>query len=96
MNRIIVYILYSKTTDSFYVGQTEDLNRRLYWHNSGEFKASSTKIAHDWEVFWYLECVTRTQALKIERHIKNMRSRKYYHSLKEYAEISERLLQQYM
>ncbi|HDP66927.1 MAG TPA: GIY-YIG nuclease family protein, partial [Candidatus Marinimicrobia bacterium] len=31
-----VYILYSPSKDRYYVGQTNDLNRRLVEHNSGQ------------------------------------------------------------
>ncbi|MFW6249215.1 MAG: GIY-YIG nuclease family protein [Bacteroidota bacterium] len=30
----IVYILYSKSKDKYYIGQTNDLERRFHEHNS--------------------------------------------------------------
>lgn len=30
-----VYILYSRSADRYYVGQTENFERRLQFHNSG-------------------------------------------------------------
>ncbi|WP_373398424.1 GIY-YIG nuclease family protein [Algoriphagus halophilus] len=33
-----VYILYSDSKDRYYIGQTENLEERLFQHNSGYFK----------------------------------------------------------
>ena len=30
-----VYIIYSKSKDSYYIGQTDNLEKRLFIHNSG-------------------------------------------------------------
>ena len=43
-----VYIIYSKTIDKYYVGQTDNLERRLIQHNSGYSK--STKSGSPWEL----------------------------------------------
>jgi len=39
-----VYILYSEKLDKFYVGACTDLNRRLYEHNIGHSKFTSTGV----------------------------------------------------
>ncbi len=36
-----------------------------------------------------------TQALKIEKHIKNIKSKKYIHDCAKYPEISQKLLKKY-
>ena len=70
-----VYILYSKQVDRYYVGQTEDVGKRIQSHLSGISKYTS--IANDWievhsEVF-----ETRKEAIKRENEIKGKKSRKY-------------------
>ena len=90
-----VYILYSQSADRYYVGSTSDLSRRLIIHNSGGYSSSSTRFTKDWELFYSLKCETRSQAERIEKHIKNMRSRKYYTNLKEYSVISTKLKDKY-
>ncbi len=86
-----VYILYSKSLNLFYVGQTEDINARINEHNSGFYKNSFTAKAHDWNLYHLINCTSKTQAIKIEAHIKRMKSRKYIESLKTYPEIADKL-----
>ena len=86
-----VYILYSASTGKYYTGQTEDLVERLEKHNSAIFVDSSTKPGIPWKIYHVIECTSRKQAVNIESHIKNMKSVKYYHSLKNYPEITEKL-----
>ena len=87
-----VYIIYSPEKDTFYIGETSNTELRLEWHNSAKFKNAHTKIANDWEIFHLIECVDILQARKIERHIKNMKSKTYILNLKKHPEISEKLL----
>jgi putative endonuclease len=96
MKLFYVYILYSTTTDSFYIGQTEDLERRLDEHNLHLFKFSYTSRASDWEVFFTIKCTSRRQAILIEKHIKKSKKRKYLEDLKTYPEISQSLIDLYI
>ena len=62
-----VYIIYSKTLDRFYTGQTENLQDRIFRHkNSG---SKSTKSANDWELKYSEQFDTRTAAIKRETKI---------------------------
>jgi putative endonuclease len=90
-----VYIIYSPQLDKYYVGETSDLDRRLTWHNSGEFKGCYSSVVSDWIYFWSLECDNTTVARKIETHIKKMKSRAYYQNLKKYPEIEQGLLEKF-
>ena len=90
-----VYILYSSTLDKFYVGETSNLSQRVIWHISKEFSHSYTKTANNWEVFLSFECENIGMARKIETHIKNMKSRKYYENLKSYPEMIEKLIKKF-
>jgi len=89
--RYSVYILYSKILDRFYIGQTQDLDERILLHIEKQFKDSFTSRANDWELFHTIPCISRTQAMQIESHIKKMKSRKYILNVKEYPEISDKL-----
>jgi len=86
-----VYVLYSKTLDRFYSGHTQDLNERLLLHADEQFEDSFTSRPNDWELFHSISCKSRIQALKIEGHIKKMKSRKYILNLKAYPEIADKL-----
>ncbi|RVT80043.1 GIY-YIG nuclease family protein [Flavobacterium sufflavum] len=90
-----VYIIYSSDKDTFYIGETSDIELRLQWHNSGMFKKAHTKIANDWTLFHLIECTDIVQARKIEKHIKDMKSKTYLFNLKKHPEISEKLLLKY-
>ena len=70
-----VYIIYSKSVDKFYVGETLNVAKRFEQHNSGFYKAAFSKQTTDWKLFWAVECNSRRQALKLEKFIKNMKSR---------------------
>ncbi len=56
--------------DKFYIGETNDLNTRLRFHNEGKFDLSYTKQANDWVLYFKIECTNRSIARKIEDHIK--------------------------
>jgi len=71
-----IYILYSKSSDLYYVGQTEDYRRRLQEHNSTE-RNTYTGKHRPWELAAVFECGnSRGDAMKIEAFIKKQRSRK--------------------
>ena len=64
----IVYILHSQVVDEFYCGQTNDLQKRLLRHNSGETRSSKHGIP--WNVVGYLSFETRSEAMNLEKAIK--------------------------
>ncbi|MGB0886524.1 MAG: GIY-YIG nuclease family protein [Vicingaceae bacterium] len=91
----IVYILFSTQYNRFYIGETCDFENRLKQHNSGFYDKSYTKKANDWKQHLLIECESKKQALKIERHIKKMKSVAYLGNLKKYPEIILKLKQKY-
>ena len=91
------YILFSNKLGRFYVGATQDvLSERIRKHNAHEYGAHRyTAKADDWELFFDIECSTYPLAVRIEKHIKKMKSRGFIHNLKRYPELVERLKGQY-
>jgi putative endonuclease len=87
-----VYILYSISADKYNVGETKDLSQRLFLHSSKTFKKSATKIADEWEIYWSYYCGSLLVARRVEKHIKQMKSRKYYQDLKQYPDIINKLI----
>lgn len=65
----VVYILKSKKTDKFYIGQTNNLEARLKRHNNGNNK--STKAGIPWSVVYHESCPTRSEAFRREQQIKS-------------------------
>ena len=74
-----VYILESKKDGSYYIGQTENIERRLEFHNNGLSRYTSKKMP--WVLVYFEEFETRTLALKRERFLKKQRNRDFYKSL---------------
>ena len=70
-----IYIIYSNIKDRYYIGQSEDPEKRLISHNSGISKYTS--IAHDWELVYTESFELRKDAIKRESQIKKKKSRKY-------------------
>jgi putative endonuclease len=91
------YVIYSEKADTYYIGKTTNLpENRLEMHLTAYYeKKKFTKIADDWKIYWTIECKSIEIAGKIEKHLKNMKSRKYLENLKKYTEIGLKLLQRY-
>jgi putative endonuclease len=90
-----VYIIYSRLLDKYYIGYTEDLELRISQHNQGHYSDSYTKISDDWQLFYLINCDSKNQAIKIETHIKKMKSKIYLENLKKYPEIGLKLLEKF-
>ncbi len=90
-----IYVLYSPLLNKFYTGETHDIPSRLEKHNSDYYDNKWTAKGKPWELFFFLECKSKKQAILIERHIKKMKSKKYIANLKKYPEIGEKLLLRY-
>ena len=71
-----VYILFSEEHDKYYVGQTDDLERRLLQHNELS-ENSFTSRYRPWALALAIEVPDRTIAIKMERFIKKQKSKKY-------------------
>jgi len=93
---IVVYILYSKSVDRYYVGYSKDFDQRLKLHNDKIFGHSYTLRANDWKLYYKMICNSIVQARRVESHIKNMKSRIYIENLLLYPEIGNRLLKKYV
>ena len=72
-----LYILYSKKTDSYYIGETADMDMRIIKHNNHYYKKGFTKIAADWLPKLDFKCSSKQNALYLEKFIKRMKSRKF-------------------
>ena len=90
-----LYILYSPSIDSYYVGSCNDIAERLKDHNSSRYRSSFTARARDWEVFLVIDKLGYKQSRAIESHIKRMKSRKYVENLTRYPEMVDRLVQEH-
>ncbi|MBS1487736.1 MAG: GIY-YIG nuclease family protein [Bacteroidetes bacterium] len=69
-----VYILQSDKDQSFYIGQTNNLDERLKRHNLGMEKYTSRKMP--WKIFWKTSLPSRAEAMRLEKKLKNLKSTK--------------------
>jgi len=80
-----VYILQSEKNIRYYVGSTNDLDRRLVEHNSG--KTKSLKYLRPLRVVFKKEYATLLEARKMELRLKNLKSRSILEKIIKEGEI---------
>jgi len=68
-----LYILQSEQTGRFYVGQTQNLGKRLAYHNSNYSLA--LKNRGPWKLIYTEQFKTRAGAMRRERQIKSWKDR---------------------
>jgi len=75
-----VYIIYSQKIDRFYVGYTSNIEMRIHqYHNLGRSNYTSKGIP--WELKHFEAFESEIEAMRREKQIKKLKSRKYIHSL---------------
>ena len=67
------YILVSLKDNSYYVGSTFDIEKRLNYHNTG--KSKYTKLKIPWNLIYFEEFLTLSLSRKRETQIKSWKSR---------------------
>lgn len=71
----VVYAIYNKQAKKLYVGQTEDIDRRINEHNNHTFKGYTSKFQGLWELIYKESAATRSEALAREKQLKSYRGR---------------------
>ncbi len=78
-----VYFLESLQNKELYIGFTEDLRKRLQYHNSG--RNASTKKYMPWKLIFYEAYLDKKDAIRREKYLKTSQgSRLLKRMLKEY------------
>ena len=88
------YILFSQKLDRFYIGViTQTPENWLEKHNQHSYGTNHfTAKANDWKEFLIIPCNCFSQALKVEKYVKKMKSKIYIQNLKKYPEMVGRIL----
>ena len=77
-----VYILHSPSSDLYYIGYTDDVERRLSEHNDPEKQTTFTSKHQPWHLKAAFACSEeRSEAMKAERFIKRQKSRSFIERL---------------
>ena len=77
-----VYINYSSKFDKYYIGQTENFKSRFDLHNLGLVK--STKAYLPWINVLIIEKSTRSEAMIIEKKLKNLNRKRLIEFIEKY------------
>ena len=88
----VVYILYSAKLDKYYVGRTDNLELRLQYHNYPIESRKFTARGLPWELRLSIPCVTKKQSIRLEKLIKQKKSRKFIESLLTDESLAVKLL----
>ena len=91
----IVYILYSKKLNRFYIGYSSNFEQRFELHLNDTQTRKFTYNANDWLIHSTIDCTSKIQALAIEKHIKSMKSKVYIQNLLKYPEMITKLLEKH-
>lgn len=70
-----VYVLRSTKTGAFYIGQTNNLERRLAQHNDSTRESWASRRG-PWKVVHEVTFANRSDAVQRERQLKSLKSRK--------------------
>jgi len=74
----IVYAIFNSTSKKIYIGQTNNLKKRLRLHNNKTFQNCYTsKFDGEWRLIYQEKVSTRHEALKREKELKSFRGREF-------------------
>jgi len=73
-----LYILQSDSTGRYYIGQTDNLDRRFSEHNDACYTSSKTtkRFRGPWKLVYSEKYKTRSETMTRERQIKTWKNRK--------------------
>jgi putative endonuclease len=77
--KYFVYILYSKILDRFYIGTTNNVERRLIQHNRPH--KGYTNSGQPWVLLYSEQFASKKNALIRERRIKRKKSKEFIENL---------------
>lgn len=89
------YVIYSNSIDTFYAGSCLDFEAQLEGHQKNHFKKGYTSEATDWNHFFLIKDIPLDTARRIEKHVKKVKSREYFESLKSDPKIAEQLKEEF-
>jgi putative endonuclease len=79
-NMFHVYALYNNGADKIYIGQTDDLARRVEEHNRKLGNHDTARFDGEWVVIFAEAVDSRVDALRREKQLKTARGRKFVRS----------------
>ncbi|MNF27872.1 GIY-YIG catalytic domain protein [compost metagenome] len=87
-----LYILHSKSSKKYYIGESHNTEERIIKHNQHTYSGSFTKIASDWEFALVFDCAYKEDAVFLEKFIKRMKSKVFIEKIIKDPSILEDIL----
>jgi putative endonuclease len=87
-----VYILYSSKLNRYYVGTTDDIDKRYLEHNKIHYSDSFTAKGIPWDLKLSVRLNKSSEAYKLEAFIKRMKSRVFIEKLIDHPNMVDDLL----
>ena len=75
MEQFTVYVLVSEIDNSWYIGYTRDLEKRLREHNAGRSITTSKKMP--WRLIYYEVAFNKEDSIAREKYLKSGMGRRY-------------------
>jgi putative endonuclease len=74
-----VYIIQSQSSERYYCGQTDNLEKRLQQHNDPHhtFTKTTKRFKGPWLLVCQIACGSRTEAMRLEKQIKKRGIQRY-------------------
>ena len=77
LENVFIYIIYSAKLNRYYVGTTDDVNKRLLEHNTGFYEETYVVKGIPWTLVLFYSCESSDKAYKLKKFIEKMKSRKF-------------------
>jgi putative endonuclease len=90
-----VYILHSTKLDRFYVGTTDDVVKRLQQHNNILYPNAFTTKGIPWTLYSSIPCSSSEQAYRLEKFIKQMKSKAFIKKIEKEPKMVNDLLRRF-
>jgi len=74
-----VYVIWNKEAKKYYIGQTNDLEKRISQHNDphNTYSKYTKRYQGLWKLIYYEEYAARKEAKTREKYLKNSRGREF-------------------
>ena len=76
-----VYVIYNNVFNKIYIGQTNNLDKRIIEHNEKFGNHYTAKFPENWELIYKEEFKTRQEAIKREKQLKSCQGREFIRKL---------------
>lgn len=72
-----VYVIFNKSNNKIYIGQTGNLEDRIKEHNFKRGKHFTARLSGEWRLIYKEELNSRREALLREKQLKSFRGREF-------------------